>query len=340
MKRKNSNVLKLKNFFTENPKVKELYSKFKQILFKYNKHKSFAVAVSGGPDSMALVAMSNYLLYEKNYKFLFVIVDHGIRKNSYNEALNLRKILKKNNINLKILRNKKKIKSNIQKTARDIRYELLVEFCRKNSIKNLLVAHHQDDQVETFLIRLSRGSGVEGLSSMSEMTKIKYNIHLIRPFLDYKKKELQYVSKIIFGKTFKDPSNKNKKFLRTNIRELKRTLEDKGINFEKIVRSIKNISSSKEAINFYVERSIKKYVKFKKKEIILNLRGFKQEPKEVRFRIINSIIKKSSGSYYPPRSKKVLNLIKNFQNNNFIKSTLGGCIFVKKNNQLLISREF
>ena len=112
------------------------------------------------------------------------------------------------------------------------------------------------------------------------------------------------------------------------------------LNFERIIRSIQNISSSKEAINFYVTRSIKKFVKFRKKETILNLKQFRKEPKEIRFRIINNIVKKRTNSYYPPRSEKVLNLINNFQANNLKKCTLGGCIFERKRNFLYVSNEF
>ena len=103
--------------------------------------------------------------------------------------------------------------------------------------------------------------------------------------------------------------------------------------------SIKNISSSKEAINFYVARSIKKFVKFRKKETILNLKQFRKEPKEIRFRIINNIVKKRTNSYYPPRSEKVLNLVNNFQANNLKKCTLGGCIFERKRSFLYVSKE-
>ena len=73
---------------------------------------------------------------------------------------------------------------------------------------------------------------------------------------------------------------------------------------------------------------------------LINLKKLFLEPNEIKLKTLGLASRDFSKTYYPPRSKKVLNLIKNFQNNNFIKSTLGGCIFVKKNNQLLISREF
>ena len=85
---------------------------------------------------------------------------------------------------------------------------------------------------------------------------------------------------------------------------------------------------------------MKKFVKFEKKSTILNLKHFKKEPQEIRFRIINNIVKKRSNSYYPPRSKKVLNLISAFENNNLRKCTLGGCIFERKKSFLYVSKEF
>lgn len=339
MKRKSSNVQKLKNTLLQDKKILRIYIELKNFLSKNKNIKSFTVALSGGPDSMALAGLSNFLMREEKYKVLFALVDHGIRKNSSKEALLVKKLLKRKNIKLIILKNNKKITKNIQKNAREIRYELLTNFCKKNNVKYLLTAHHQDDQIETFFIRLSRGSGVEGLSSMSEKTVIQNKINLLRPLLNYEKKELSLIAQKMFGKTFKDPSNKNKKFLRTNIRKLKKILENQGLNPEKIAHSIKNISSTKDAINFYVVKSMNKFVKVKKKETILNLIHFKKEPDEVKFRIINNIVKKRGNNYYPPRSYKVVSLINRFEKNKLEKCTLGGCIFEKRKNLLHVSRE-
>ena len=331
--------MRTKNLNVTRPDHLNICQKVKSILKKYKNNNTFVVAVSGGSDSLALVSIIKNLMQENKYKFFFAIVDHNLRKNSAAEALSVKRLLSKYDINLTILKNKKKIDKNIQKNAREIRYSLLEKFCKKKKAKSIIVAHHQDDQVETFLIRLSRGSGVEGLSSMNEITTLKQGTSLIRPLLDFKKNELISITKHTFNKFFKDPSNKNRKFLRTNIRELKKNLEKKGIDIEKIVRSIKNIASTKDAINFYVERSIKKYITFKGKLTILNLEKFRQEPKEIKFKIVNKIIKKTTNSYYPPRSKKVLNLIDGFQRNRIKKLTLGGCIFERKNRFLFVSKE-
>ena len=331
--------MRTKNLSVTRPDHLNICQKVKSIITKYKKNDTFVVAVSGGSDSLALVSIIKNLIQENKYKFFFAIVDHNLRKKSAAEALSVKRLLSKYGINLTILKNKKKIDKNIQKNAREIRYNLLEKFCKKKKAKSLIVAHHQDDQVETFLIRLSRGSGVEGLSSMNEITTLKQGTSSIRPLLDFKKKELISITKHTFNKFFKDPSNKNRKFLRTNIRELKKNLEKKGIDIEKIVRSIKNIASTKEAINFYVERSIKKYITFKGKLTILDLEKLRQEPQEIKFKVINKIIKKTTNSYYPPRSKKVLNLIDGLQRNRIKKLTLGGCIFERKKRFLFISKE-
>ena len=340
MRRKNLNVARLRDVIIHDKKISAIYLKLKSILSKFKKNKSFVVAVSGGPDSMALALLSNLIRTENKYRVYFILVDHGLRANSVKEALKVKKILKYNKIDLKILTNKKKIFKNIQKNARDLRYNLLTNFCKKNKVKHILTAHHKDDQVETFFIRLSRGSGVEGLSSMSQTTNLKHGIKIIRPFLEFKKEELKYISSKVFKKTIKDPSNKNRKFLRTSIRELSKILEGKGLNFDQIIQSIKNISSTKEAINFYVDRSLKKFVKFKKNEAILNLKMFKMEPNEVKFRVINKIVKNRTSSYYPPRSQKVINLISRFEGSSLKKCTLGGCIFERRKNLLHVSKEF
>ena len=116
-----------------------------------------------------------------------LLIDHNIRKNSKKEAKKVKKLLKNNKINLKIISNKKKIVKNIQAEARNTRYEILKNYCKKKNIKVMLTAHNLEDQVETFLIRLSRGSGLKGLSAMKPLTKITSKVDLYRPLLDIKK---------------------------------------------------------------------------------------------------------------------------------------------------------
>ena len=92
----------------------------------------------------------------------------------------------------------KKPHSNIQSLARKKRYELLILKCKKLKINNILLAHHKDDLMENFFMRILRGSGLKGLISFSKKSKID-NINILRPLLELNKKDLQFVSKNVFN---------------------------------------------------------------------------------------------------------------------------------------------
>ena len=175
MSKKNSSV-NLKNGFSDFEDLSYIFLNFKSKLDQLNKN-SYTIAVSGGPDSLALVALVKAYSFTKKIKIRYVLVDHNIRKNSAQEAKQVKNLLKKNSINLTTVLNKNKITNNIQSSARKIRYEILSNYCKKNKINTLLTAHNLEDQVETFLIRLSRGSGLRGLSSMNSLSKINNNIN-------------------------------------------------------------------------------------------------------------------------------------------------------------------
>ncbi len=337
MSKKNSSV-NLKNGFKDFKDLSNIFNNFKKKLDNVKK-KSFLVAVSGGPDSLALVALTKAYSYYKKSKFYYVLIDHKIRANSTQEALKVKKILKKEKINLKIFLNKKKIIKNIQAEARNTRYEMLINFCKKKKIKTLLTGHNLEDQVETFLIRLSRGSGLRGLSAMKSLSKLDSNVRLFRPLLDIKKQFLTKITKKIFGTYFKDPSNKNLKYMRTKVRNLKTPLEKSGIKYEKIFKSIQNLSSSKMTLDIYLSKVFKTLIKKTKKGISVNFEKYQDLSNDIKIALINESIKRLKKNYYDLRSKKVENLIKNINKRDFKQSTLGGCIFFKKGENLCLKTE-
>ena len=337
MSKKNSSV-NLKNGFKDFSDLSSIYLNFKKKLDNLNK-KKYLVAVSGGPDSLALVALTKAYNHQRKTNFHYALVDHNIRKNSNKEAKKVKKLLKNEKINLRILLNKREIIKNIQAEARKARYELLLTYCKKNKIKIILTAHNLEDQVETFLIRLSRGSGLKGLSAMKIKSDIGNQNILFRPLLDIKKKFLIKISKNIFGSYIKDPSNKNSKFLRTKIRSLKKPLENSGIKYERIFKSIQNLSFSKSTLDKYQGDILKKLIKKRRKEVLINFKEYKDLGSETKIVLINEAIKKIKKNYYDLRSKKVENLIKNLNRKDFKKATLGGCFFIKKGENLCLKAE-
>ena len=337
MSKKNSSV-NLKNIFDKHKDLSNIFNNFKNKLDRLNK-KSYTVAVSGGPDSLALVGLTKVYALQKKIKFHYVLVDHNIRKNSAKEAKQVQKLLKKNHTNLKIILNKRKIISNTQSQARNSRYEILSKYCKKNKVTTLLTAHNLEDQVETFFIRLSRGSGLKGLSAMKISSIIDNKINLFRPLLDVKKKFLIKISNKIFGKYFNDPSNRDLKYLRTKVRKLKLPLKKSGIEYTQILKSINNLASSRATLDEYLKKIFKDLIKKDNKDLLINYKKFKKHNKEVKIALINESIKRLKKNYYNPRAKKVLNLIKDIEKINFKKNTLGGCIFTLKKDNLCLKIE-
>jgi tRNA(Ile)-lysidine synthase len=325
-----------------NPKINKLYVKFKSVLLKKINGEKFVTAVSGGSDSLCLAYFTKIYTSEFKNKIHIVIVDHKLRKESYTEALKVKSILKRKKIKSTILSWKGKVpKSNIQKNARNIRYSLISNYCLKNNIKYLLTAHHIDDQIENFFIRLLRGSGLTGLSSMTEKNNYNGSLMLIRPFLNFKKKDLEYVTLSFFKTYIQDPSNENDKFLRVRIRKYRKNMEKEGLDTNKIIKTVNNLISAKKALNYYKEKALHKHVTFlSKNKCLINKQIFIDEAKEIIFKSFSDILSLISGTYYPPRSKKVVNLIDRVKKVSFNKSTLGGCIIEKKDNNIEISKEF
>jgi len=344
MRRKSLTVkrkVKKKFLLSNNSKISKFYSKFKNIISKNIKREDFSIGVSGGIDSLCLAYFSKIYASEFKNKMHVLIIDHKLRKGSDREALKVKKILNNKGIKGKILDWKGKIpKSNIQLNARNMRYSLISDYCSKNKVKYLLTAHHADDQIENFFIRLLRGSGLTGLSSMQEKVDYNKNLKIIRPFLNLKKEDLKYVTLNYFKVFIQDPSNKDEKFLRVRVRKYRKNMEKEGLDTKKIIKTVNNLVSANQAINFYKNKALYKYASFvTKNKCVINKKIFSDEAKEIIFKSFSDILSLVSGTYYPPRSKKVINLIERLRKSKFNKSTLGGCIVEEKNNFILVSKE-
>ena len=348
MKRKSlSATKKTPNFYLtklKDPKVKKLFKVFSNNLTSLDvAKKKVMVGVSGGVDSLSTLFFSQCYALKHKIKLYPVIIDHNLRKESSIEAKNLKFKLKKNfSINCKILKKKNiKISKNIQSSARELRYDLFYKECIKHNIGYLLLAHHKNDMIENFFIRLLRGSGLKGLISFDKNVSDYNDIKIVRPFLSTPKKELININKKTFGFFVDDPSNNNDRFLRNRIRKLLRNLDKEGLNFDKFYLTLKNLSKSNQVIQFFVEKNVvenSKYFK-KDKKIILNQSFFKN-PDEIILRSFMQVIQNISKKKNYPRGKKVLGLLDSikFSNKN-VKLTLSGCIIEKISDSVIIYPE-
>ena len=320
-------------------KTSKIYNEFSSSL---KIKEGLAVAVSGGPDSLALAYLTKCYSLKNKIKVNYYIVNHKLRKESSKEAETVKKILKKINIECKILNwNGKKPSKNVQATARDKRYSLLANECKKNNIKYLLLGHHLNDLFENFLIRIVRGSGLNGLISFSKNTKYRgQDLNIVRPLLNLEKKHLLYISKEVFSFFVKDPSNINEDYKRTRIRNLLHSLEKEGLDVKKLELTINNLKDSDKSIKFYVDRNLKKNVVFlKKKNIYILSYSFFDQSHEIIFRSLTNLIQKLGNKYYPVRGKSINELIEKINKKSFTRVTLGGCYIERVNETILISKE-
>jgi len=320
-------------------KISKIYKKFSSSL---RVKEDLAVAVSGGPDSLALAYLTKCYSLCNKIKVKYYIVNHKLRNESSKEAENVKKILKKIGIQCTILNwNGKKPSKNIQAIARKKRYSLLTNECKKNNIKHLLLGHHLNDLFENFLIRIVRGSGLNGLISLNNKTQyMGQDLNIMRPLLSLEKKDLIYISNEVFSFFVRDPSNINENYKRTRIRNLLNSLEKEGLDVKKLELTINNLKDSDKSIKFYVDRNLKKNVVFlKKKNIYVLSYNFFNQSHEIIFRSLTSLIQKLGKKYYPVRGKSINELIKKIDKKTFIKVTLGGCYIERVNETILISQE-
>jgi tRNA(Ile)-lysidine synthase len=325
----------------EDKKINQIYFQFRGNILPLIGKEKFAIAVSGGSDSLALSILAKLYSLEQCSDFATLIIDHRLRKESAHEAKQTYKNLKKNNIKAEILTYRgSKFTSNIQKKARDLRYDLFQKYCKKNKIRFLILAHHQDDLIENFYIRLIRGSGIKGLTSLQNVSELNKDFYILRPLLHFKKEELLNLTKKIYSTWIEDPSNLNEKFLRVRIRKMQSKLQKEGFDPKRVLKTIENLNTAKNSLDFYISKSEKKYLIFYKEGYAtLKSTIFKNEAPEVIFRVIIKAIHFVSGEYYPPRSDSLKILIKNFLSKKFKSSTLGGCLIEKNSNTISFFRE-
>ena len=322
----------------KNTKLKKLFFKFIKNL---NIKSSFAVGVSGGPDSLALAYLCKIYALKFGIKEKFYIVDHKLRSNSTKEAKYVKKLLKKNYIKAEILTWRgTKPKSNIQAKAREKRYDLIIKECKKNNIKHVIIGHHLEDKLENFIIRLTRGSGLRGLVSFNKKSSIN-DMNIERPLLNFKKNELVFIASHVFKDFISDPSNENQDFKRVRIRNFLKNLSLEGFDQIKFNKTIENLSHSNIAINELVEKNIllNSYFSKKRKMIFLNTEFFNQS-NEVKFRSLSKCIKDLGANYYFARGNKILRIIDLINASKNFKTSLGGCIIKKTNNTVIINKEF
>lgn len=270
-----------------------------------------AVAVSGGCDSMALVFAINEFSCKNQINLLAVTVDHKMRKDSSKEAREIGKILRAHKIKHEILEIDEAPQKNVEANLREARYSRLYDFCLSSKVDNLFLGHHQGDVAENFLIRLFRGSQIDGLAAMQTVTQFK-KIKLCRPFLDVTKEELQDYLKARKIKWFEDESNEDEKFLRNKIRKFFAQFEEKNLIQKRIKTAAENIAQTKEMLDEVLLKEAATCLAFQPEgNFVIDIEKYKKIPPKIAQKILSLVLLEVSGDVYKPRLAGLQNFEKN-----------------------------
>ena len=306
------------------------YDEFKSLMAPYMNMVApgCAVAVSGGPDSMALV----YLL-SKVVPVKAVTVDHGLRPEAAAEAEQVGRWLSDfPNVEHHILTReiKGEAASRIQEDARYDRYALMAEFCQSYNVEALCIAHHQEDQAETFLFRLAKGSGLDGLACMRDIQDM-HGVMLLRPLLDVSKQRLVATCHVHNIPYVTDPSNQNEKFARVRLRQSADILAEEGLTPKRLGVTSKRLSRARDALDFYVEQAFQDIMKKESgaDRIEFYAEDFDRLPEEITLRCLLKAYRVllAQDYDYGPRMERLEDLHSRLRSDPAFKgATLGGCI--------------
>ena len=214
---------------------------------------SLLLAISGGPDSVALMLLIKKWSDRPKYSIAVATVDHGLREESSREAETVGQWAQElgfTHYHLNWL--EEKPTTRLQERAREARYHLLETCAKEIGADAIVTAHHADDQAETILLRLTRGSGLTGLAGMADTRKLN-KIKLLRPLLNFSKADLVKICHEAHHPYFNDPSNLNDKYTRARLRKLMPTLAEEGLTSDALRRLGQRAQRVNVALDFYAK---------------------------------------------------------------------------------------
>lgn len=300
-----------------------------------------AVACSGGPDSMALVWLAGRWAKDRHIALTALIVDHALRPESGAEAALTAKRLTACGIRPRILtRAGPPVTRNKQAEARAARYRLLASACAEEGIDHLLLAHHLDDQAETFLLRLARGSGVEGLAAMAPRRDPPDGPALLRPLLNVPKARLAACLLHAGLEAVHDPSNQDPSFARVRMRGLLPQLAGEGLTPERLAATAKRMAEAAEVLDEAARGLATRSLEFHEEGYaLLAPDGLASAPRATRLRLIGRLLQTIGGGEYSPRLEGIERLDRDLASP-FTPRTLAGCrLQLRKDGRLMVTRE-
>ena len=287
---------------------------------------TIGVAVSGGGDSLALLLMLSDWARARDVAVKAVTVDHGLRKEAADEAKLVADICRRHDIPHSVLEwSGWDGKGNLQDAARNARLDLIAGWARENGIAVVALGHTLDDQAETVLMRLARGSGVDGLAGMAPR-RTHDGITLIRPLLGMRRAGLRdYL--LEKGVTWvEDPSNDDTGFDRVKARRLLEQAAELGIDAEGLAATATRMQAAREALAVETRRMAGNIARISNSgEVEIEARGLFALPLEIRRRLMAHALCWVAGAQYRPRLQALDRLLDDLSEPGGT-ATLSGCV--------------
>jgi len=297
------------------------------------------LAVSGGGDSLALLFMASRWVKSSQRILKVVTVDHNLRHESKEEAIAVGSIADTLGHHHDILEWKFDCrKGNLQARAGLARKMLISQWAKKRSIETVLLGHTLDDQAETFLMRMARGSGVDGLSGMKHFKNL-YGINWYRPLMSFYREDLRHYLTSQNVKWIDDPTNEDMKYTRVKARKILKELQGIGIKPKVLVETSKRMEKATEVLNDVAKEAGKKYVRLRKwGDVEVDRKLFKFTRDETFLRLLAHLIKFISGNIYRPRYQELNKFALAIGSTPFKGRTIGGVIARQLNEETIVLR--
>jgi tRNA(Ile)-lysidine synthase len=258
------------------------------------------LAVSGGPDSIALMWLAARWrgALARGPRLVAVTVDHGLRPEARAEAREVKRVARSLDLPHRTLRwTGAKPSTGLPAAARAARYRLLAQAARASGASHILTAHTRDDQAETLLMRMLRGSGIAGLAAMARQTE-REGVLLARPFLDVSKSQLIATLKRAKIGFADDPANRDTNFTRPRLRTLMPVLAAEGGDPRNLARLASRLARANAAVEVLVDGA-ERYLALRDRQALppgfnaktldagtFDARAFANMPEEIRLRLL------------------------------------------------------
>ncbi|WP_375280292.1 tRNA lysidine(34) synthetase TilS [Pseudooctadecabacter sp.] len=298
---------------------------------------TLGVAVSGGGDSMALLLATKHWADLAGTSVQAVTVDHGLRPEAADEAQMVAAYCAGQNIPHTILKwDGAAARGNVAAAGRQARYLMMADWAKARGIDAILLGHTVDDVAETFVMRLARKSGVDGLALMDTQFE-RHDIRWARPFWQQNRADLRGFLRRHDVPWVEDPTNEDDSYERPRVRKALATLADLGIDHDTLKAVAINMAGARGALEHYTAEAARTVVRHDAGDVIIDMMPRPPIPPEVQRRLLVGALMYLGGGVHPPRADAMLDLDVGLMQAG--KHTLAGCVIVQKDHQLRVCRE-